>query len=101
EVREVLLSTSILEHLSADAAVELTGDDQAAGILMTLVHTNAFVQPIGSGWYRYQRLFAEMLRLKLRREHPDRMADLHRRGAPAFGGARQAHRRGAGRRPGG
>jgi len=81
EVREVLLSTSILEHLSADAAVELTGDDRAAGILMTLVHTNAFVQPIGSGWYRYQRLFAEMLRLKLRREHPGRMADLHRRAA--------------------
>ena len=81
EVREVLLSTSILEHLNADAAVELTGDDQAAGILTGLVHTNAFVQPIGSGWYRYHGLFAEMLRLKLRRQHPGRVADLHRRAA--------------------
>ena len=81
EVREVLLSTSILEHLNADAAVELTGDDQAAGILTALVHTNAFVQPIGSGWYRYHGMFAEMLRLKLRHEHPGRVAVLHRRAA--------------------
>jgi LuxR family maltose regulon positive regulatory protein len=81
EVRDVLLSTSILEHVSADAAVDLTGDEQAAGILMTLVRTNAFVQPIGSGWYRYHTLFAEMLRLKLRHEHPDRVAVLHQRAA--------------------
>jgi LuxR family maltose regulon positive regulatory protein len=81
EVREVMLSTSILEHLNADAAVELTGDDQAAGILATLVRTNAFVQPIGSGWYRYHGLFAEMLRLKLRRQHPGRVDALHRRAA--------------------
>jgi LuxR family transcriptional regulator, maltose regulon positive regulatory protein len=81
EVREVLLSTSILEHLNADAAVELTGDDQAAGILTALVHTNAFVQPIGSGWYRYHGPFAEMFRLQLRCQHPGRVADLHRRAA--------------------
>ena len=81
EVREVLLSTSILELVNADAAVELTGDERAAGILTALVHTNAFVQPIGSGWYRYHTMFAEMLRLKLRREHPDRVAALHRRAA--------------------
>ena len=81
EVREVLLSTSILEHVSPDAAVELTGDERAAGILMDLVRTNAFVQPIGSGWYRYHSLFAEMLRLKLRHAYPDRVAVLHRRAA--------------------
>jgi LuxR family transcriptional regulator, maltose regulon positive regulatory protein len=77
EVREVLLSTSILELVSADAAVDLTGDQHAAGILMALVRTNGFVQPIGSGWYRYHTLFAEMLRLKLRQEYPDRVAALH------------------------
>ena len=81
ESREVLLSTSILEHVSADAAVDLTGNEQAAGILMALVRTNAFVQPIGSGWYRYHRLFAEMLRLRLRHEYPDRVAALHQRAA--------------------
>jgi LuxR family maltose regulon positive regulatory protein len=81
EVREVLLSTSILEHVTAEAAVELTGDEQAAGILAALARTNALVQPIGSGWYRYHTLFAEMLRLRLRYEHPDRVVTLHRRAA--------------------
>ena len=81
QVREVLLSTCILEHFSADAAAELTGDEQAAGILASLARTNAFVQPIGCGWYRYHTLFAEMLRLKLRYEHPDRVALLLRRAA--------------------
>jgi LuxR family transcriptional regulator, maltose regulon positive regulatory protein len=81
QVREVLLSTSILEHVSADAAVELTGDEQAAGILASLARTNAFVQPIGSGWYRYHTLFAEMLRLKLRYEHPHRVTVLLQRAA--------------------
>jgi LuxR family maltose regulon positive regulatory protein len=81
QVREVLLSTSILEHVNAEAAAELTGDEQAAGILATLARTNALVQPIGSGWYRYHTLFAEMLRLRLRYEHPDRVAALHQRAA--------------------
>lgn len=81
EVREVLLSTSILEHVSADAAVELTGDEHAAGVLASLARTNAFVQPLAPGWYRYHTLFAEMLRLKLRLEHPERVAVLHQRAA--------------------
>ena len=81
QVREVLLSTSILKQVSADVAVDLVGDEQAAGILAALARTNAFVQPIGSGWYRYHTLFAEMLRLKLRHEHPDRVTVLHARAA--------------------
>ena len=81
EVREVLLSTSILEHFSTDAAVELAGDEQAAGIITGLMRENAFVQSIGSGQYRYHTLFAEVLRLKLRRECPDRVAALHQRAA--------------------
>jgi LuxR family maltose regulon positive regulatory protein len=81
QVRDVLLSTSILGQVNADAAVDLTGDERAAGILTDLAHTNAFVQPIGSGWYRYHTLFAEMLRVKLRYEHPDRVVTLHQRAA--------------------
>ena len=81
EVRDVLLSTSILDHVSADAAVELTGDERAAGIMTALVRANAFIQPLGSGRYRYHTLFGEVLRLKLRREHPDRVVALHQRAA--------------------
>jgi LuxR family transcriptional regulator, maltose regulon positive regulatory protein len=81
EVRDMLLSTSILEHVSAEAASELTGNEQAGRILPALAHANAFVQPVGRGRYRYHTLFAEVLRLKLRHEYPDRMASLHRRAA--------------------
>ena len=80
-VRDVLLSTSILEHVSAQAASELTGNGQAGRILPALARANAFVQPIGSGWYRYHTLFAEVLRLKLKREHPDRLTFLHQAAA--------------------
>jgi LuxR family transcriptional regulator, maltose regulon positive regulatory protein len=81
DVRDILLCTSILDHVSGEAATELTGSEQAAGILQSLAHANAFVEPIGGGRYRYHALFAEVMRLKLRRDHPDRIGPLHRRAA--------------------
>src|SRR5215831_17802093 len=81
EVREVLLNTSILEQVSAEAASGLTGDQRAGAILSAIAYANAFVQPVGGGWYRYQTLFAEVLRLKLRHECPGRITALHRRAA--------------------
>ena len=81
EVQEVLLSTSILEQVSGEAASELVGNAEAAGILPALARANTFIQPIGSGWYRYHPLFAEVLRLKLRLRFPERIPDLHRRAA--------------------
>ena len=77
----MLLSTSILEHVNAEAASELTGNEQAGAILPAVARANAFVQPTGCGWYRYHTLFAEVLRLKLRREYPDRIVAVHRRAA--------------------
>jgi LuxR family transcriptional regulator, maltose regulon positive regulatory protein len=81
EVQDVLLCTSILEQFSADAAVALAGDERAADMVRALVHANAFVQPMESGWYRYHTLFAEVLQLKLRHRYPGRDAELHRRAA--------------------
>jgi LuxR family maltose regulon positive regulatory protein len=81
EVRDVLLSTSILQRVSAEAASELAGTEKAAGILSALARANTFIQPIGGGWYCYHPLFAEVLRLKLRSHHPERMPGLHRRAA--------------------
>ena len=80
-VRELLLNTSILEHVSGEAASELTGNEEAGMILPALARANAFVQPAGAGRYRYHTLFAEVLRMKLKGEHPDRLAPLHRRAA--------------------
>jgi LuxR family transcriptional regulator, maltose regulon positive regulatory protein len=84
-IRDVLLSTSILEEVSTDAAIELTGDEQAGGTLSAVARANAFIQPAGSGQYRYHTLFAEVLRLKLRRDYPDQVAALHQRAARWYG----------------
>ncbi len=80
EIRDLLLKTSILDRVNSGIAGELTGHEQAS-TLAALVRANAFVQPLGNGWYRYHSLFAEVLRLKLRLECPGEMPDLRRRAA--------------------
>ena len=80
-VRDLLLRTSILDCVRADLADELTDDQQAPDTLAALARANAFVQPLGHGWYRYHSLFAAVLRLKLRSECPARVPGLHRRAA--------------------
>lgn len=87
--RELLLKTSILDQVSAGMAVEMTGDERAGDALAALAHANAFVEPVGNGWYRFHSLFAEVLRLKLRFEYPQQVADLHRCAARWY----QSHQR--------
>jgi LuxR family maltose regulon positive regulatory protein len=79
--RDFLLRTSILNRVSADLARELNDDEPATDILPVLARANAFVRPVGHGWYRYHSLFAAVLRLKLRRECPGQVPELHRRAA--------------------
>ena len=79
--RDFLLRTSILDRVSADIARELTDDECAADLLPVLAQANAFIRPVGHGWYRYHSLFAAVLRLKLRRECPGQVPELNRRAA--------------------
>lgn len=81
EVRDLLLRTSILDQVNADIAAVLTGDDRSSAALDAMARGNAFVQPVGQGWYRYHNWFRAVLHLKLRRESPQIVADLHRRAA--------------------
>jgi LuxR family transcriptional regulator, maltose regulon positive regulatory protein len=78
-VRNLLMKTSILNRVNDDLADELTGDRQAAGMLPALAEANAFIQPLGHGWYRYHSVFAEVLRLMLRREAGYEVGELRRR----------------------
>ena len=80
-IRDFLLRTSILNQVSADIARELNDDEPATDLLPALAQANAFVRPVGHGWYRYHSLFAAVLRLKLRRECPGQVPELHRRAA--------------------
>jgi len=79
--RHLLLRTSIVDRVSASLAAEMTGDEGAGDVLGALARANAFVEPAGNGWYRFHSLFAEVLRARLRFDHPDEVADLHRRAA--------------------
>ncbi|HET9971390.1 MAG TPA: hypothetical protein VFQ68_24355, partial [Streptosporangiaceae bacterium] len=80
-VRDMLLRTSILDSVSTDLAAELTGDRAGADALPELARADAFVRPLGQGWYRYHSLLAAVLRLKLRIECGAQVPDLYRRAA--------------------
>src|SRR5215831_9640380 len=83
-VRTFLLRTSILDRISEELAGEVAGEDSYATVLPDLAHVNALVQRDDGGWYHYHALFAAVLRLKLRREDPGRLPDLHLRAAGWF-----------------
>ncbi|WP_063740066.1 LuxR C-terminal-related transcriptional regulator [Amycolatopsis jejuensis] len=82
DVRNLLLRTSILEQVNGDLADLLTGGGGGARILQDLEQANAFVQAQDTGrtWFRYHRMFADLLRLHLRRTAADEAA-LHRTAA--------------------
>jgi LuxR family transcriptional regulator, maltose regulon positive regulatory protein len=80
-VRDFLLKTSILDRVSEEIATELAGGGYDTAILPELARANALVQRDDGGWYRYHSLFAAVLRLKLRREHPGQVPGLHLRAA--------------------
>ena len=87
--RDLLLKTSILDRVSAGIAGELADEEQSATVLEALAAANAFVEPLGDGWYHYHALFAEVLRLKLRFKYPGQVAGLHRRAARWYQANRQ------------
>ena len=71
-MREFLLATSVLEHLSAPLCDTLTGSDDGQEMLERLERENVFVVALDDErrWYRYHHLFAEFLRGRLVRESP-------------------------------
>ena len=83
EVRRLLLRTSVLERVSGPLADVLTGGSGSERILVALEEANAFVAPVDAGrsWFRYHHLFADLLRLELRRTAPAEVMPLHRAAA--------------------
>ncbi|MFI0405560.1 LuxR C-terminal-related transcriptional regulator [Actinomadura sp. 3N508] len=82
DVRRLLLSTSVAERVNTDLAGELAGE--AGRAFPDMARQNAFVVPLGQGWYRYHSMFGKALRLILRHESPDEVPLLHRRAAAWF-----------------
>jgi LuxR family maltose regulon positive regulatory protein len=86
EVQDLLLRTSLLDRVNGELADLLTGRPGSEQILLSLEDANAFVESLDSErtWFRYHHLFADFLRLELRRTLPAEVPVLHRRAAEWF-----------------
>jgi LuxR family maltose regulon positive regulatory protein len=86
EVRRLFLRTSILERVNGELADLLTEDKGGERVLLDLEDANAFVISLDGSrsWFRYHQMFADLLRLELRRTLPGEVPVLHRRAAGWF-----------------
>jgi LuxR family maltose regulon positive regulatory protein len=86
EVRRLLLRTSVLERVSGPLADALTAGAGGELILQELEAANAFVMSVDAArsWFRYHRLFADLLHMELRRTAPAEVDALHRTAARWF-----------------
>jgi LuxR family maltose regulon positive regulatory protein len=108
-IQDFLLRTSILERMSAELCEAVLGNgdlrleirewrlenrnDQSQisnlyslssqSTLESLERANLFLIPLDNRreWFRYHRLFADLLQARLRRQDPAALPDLHRRAA--------------------
>jgi LuxR family maltose regulon positive regulatory protein len=83
DVQDLLLRTSLLDRVNSELADVLTGRQGSERILLELADANAFVVSLDPERtsFRYHHLFADLLRLELRRTLPDEVPELHRRAA--------------------
>ena len=86
DVQDLLLRTSLLDRVNGELADLLTGRPGSERILLELEDANAFVVPLDPErtWFRYHHLFADLLRLELRRTLPGDVPGLYRRAAGWF-----------------
>jgi LuxR family maltose regulon positive regulatory protein len=86
DVQQLLLRTSLLDRVNGELADLLTGRPGSDRILLALEDANAFVVSLDPErtWFRYHHLFADLLRLELRRTLPAQVPVLHRRAAEWF-----------------
>jgi LuxR family transcriptional regulator, maltose regulon positive regulatory protein len=80
-VQDFLRQTSILEHLTASLCDRVTGRTDSQAMLEFIERANLFITPTDSErrWYRYHRLFADLLRKLLGQTQPGSVPELHRR----------------------
>jgi LuxR family transcriptional regulator, maltose regulon positive regulatory protein len=83
EVRQFLLTTSIVDRFTADLADALTEGTEGAHVAEQLVTENLFIERLGTQppWYRYHHLFASVLRAELRHTRRREIPALHSRAA--------------------
>jgi LuxR family maltose regulon positive regulatory protein len=82
-IRDLLLSTCVVDDLSPDLAIHLSRRAEAASTLMAMAEAGVFVDrvPGPEEVYRYHPLVQDLLRAQLRQEAPTRKRRLHRKAA--------------------
>jgi LuxR family maltose regulon positive regulatory protein len=83
KVQTFLLQTSILNRLTGALCDTLTDREDGHQILESLYHANLFVIPLDQEgrWYRYHRLFADLLQQHLTSSSAIAVNELHQRAA--------------------
>ncbi len=83
DIRDFLLRTSVVEHLSADLAEAIVPDMPGQATLEWLEGHNGFVTALGADrrWFRYHMLLRDLLEHLLRRDDPTARAAAHRAAA--------------------
>ena len=83
DLGEFLLRTSVLDRLTGPLCDSLTGRTDGQAMLEHLERSNLLVVPLDDErrWYRYPRLFADLLRARLAVVHPAETRELHLRAA--------------------
>ncbi|HEY5979156.1 MAG TPA: LuxR C-terminal-related transcriptional regulator [Microlunatus sp.] len=85
EVREFMLSMSVFDRFNTSLADYVTQGRFSARLLQQLERTNLFLIPLhGGSWFRFHHLFATFASSALEIEDPERVIELHRRGAQWF-----------------
>ena len=80
-MRRFLVKTSILERFNSSLSDAVVGEEGSAALLEDLEHKNLFLVPLDDQrkWYRYHRLFQELLRSDLSATDRLLVPELHRR----------------------
>lgn len=86
DVRTFLVETSILERVNGDLCDAVTGRDDSQALLESFEKANLFIISLDNRrlWYRYHRLFLDMLRSRLEQLDTERVKKLHLRAAEWF-----------------
>lgn len=79
QFREFLLKTSVLDEMTGSLCNQLTGREDGQQTLEELAAMNLFIISLDDErrWYRYHKLFAELLQQLLRQTLPDQIRELH------------------------
>lgn len=84
-VREFIFDTAVLEVVTADACVALTGREEDRSLLASAVDLGVFLERLPNyGEYRYQPMFRQVVLRRVREREAQRLVQRHRKASAYF-----------------